>query len=362
MKKNNAGSSFRVCILLLCFLGQLLFLSSLRAEVEKKDLTFAFIKLTDMAPLAIAVEKGFFADEGLTVKLVAKKSWRLLLNGVISGKYDGAHMLAGQPLAASIGYGPQAHIITPISMDLNGNGITVSNSVWAEMKKHLPKRPDGRPVHPIRAEYLKPVIEMYKAKEKVLKLGMVSPVSTHNYEFRYWLAAGGIHPGFYTRHNIQGQVAADVNLYVTPPPLMPTMIGVGVNDGYCVGEPWNQQAIFDGVGVPIVTDNQIWKRNPEKVFGFKAEFAQKYPKTTLAVVKALIRAGVWLDENNNGNRKEAVKILAMSKYVGAKEQVLANSMLGSFEFEKGDVRPAPDFNIFFRKYATYPYYSDAIWY
>ena len=37
--------------------------------LEKEDLKFGFIKLTDMAPLAIAYEKGFFEDEGLYVTI-----------------------------------------------------------------------------------------------------------------------------------------------------------------------------------------------------------------------------------------------------------------------------------------------------
>ncbi|OZB73563.1 MAG: nitrate ABC transporter substrate-binding protein, partial [Halothiobacillus sp. 13-55-115] len=113
---------------------------------------------------------------------------------------------------------------------------------------------------------------------------------------------------------------------------------------------------------PIITDLEIWKNNPEKVFGLTAEFTKKYPNTTIRLVKALIRAGHWLDENNNANRKEAVKILAKSQYVGADEAVIAKSMTGTFEFDKGDVRPVPDFNVFFRDNATYPFYSDAIWF
>ncbi|MDX1475181.1 MAG: ABC transporter substrate-binding protein, partial [Reinekea sp.] len=79
---------------------------------EKEELKFGFIKLTDMAPLAIAYEKGFFEDEGLYVTLEAQANWKVLLDGVITGELDGAHMLAGQPLAATIGYGTKAHIIT----------------------------------------------------------------------------------------------------------------------------------------------------------------------------------------------------------------------------------------------------------
>jgi nitrate/nitrite transport system substrate-binding protein len=333
-------------------------------EPEKEDLKFGFIKLTDMAPLAIAYEKGYFEDEGLYVTLEAQANWKVLLDGVIDGQLDGAHMLAGQPLAATIGFGTKAYIVTPFSMDLNGNGITVSNQVWEQMKPNIPKQADGKPQHPISAKALKPVVEQYKKEGKPFKMGMVFPVSTHNYELRYWLAAGGLNPGYYApeKGDITGTLKADVLLSVTPPPQMPATLEAGTIYGYCVGEPWNQQAVFKGSGVPVITDYEIWKDNPEKVFGMTKEFTEKYPNTTVRIVKALIRAGKWLDENNNANRPEAVKILSQSNYVGADYDVIANSMTGTFEYEKGDKRSVPDFNVFFRYNATYPYYSDAVWY
>lgn len=333
-------------------------------DPEKEDLKFGFIKLTDMAPLAIAYEKGYFEDEGLYVTLEAQANWKVLLDRVIDGQLDGAHMLAGQPLAATIGFGTKAHIVTPFSMDLNGNGITVSNEVWEEMKPHLPKQADGKPVHPIKAEYLKKVVDKYKDEGKPFKMGMVFPVSTHNYELRYWLASGDIHPGYYAPHkgDIDGTIDADALLSVTPPPQMPATLEAGTIYGYCVGEPWNQQAVFKGIGVPVITDYEIWKDNPEKVFGMTKEFTEKYPNTTVRVVKAMIRAAKWLDADNNANRPEAVKYLSQSNYVGADYDVIANSMTGTFEYEKGDKREVPDFNVFFRYNATYPYYSDAVWY
>ena len=142
---------------------------------------------------------------------------------------------------------------------------------------------------------------------------------------------------------------------------MPATMEAGTIHGYCVGEPWNQQAVYKGIGVPVITDHEIWRNNPEKVFGVTRRWAEAYPATHVAVVKALIRACMWLDASP-ANRIEAVKMLARSNYVGADEEVIANSMTGTFEYEKGDTRPMPDFNVFFRYFATYPFYSDAIWY
>ena len=139
--------------------------------VEKDELTLGFIKLTDMAPLAIAYEKHFFEDEGLYVRLEAQANWKVLLDRVISGELDGAHMLAGQPLASTVGYGTRAHIVTPLSMDLNGNAITVSNAVWERMKPGIPTGADGKPMHPISAAALRPAIDAANAEGKRLQHG-----------------------------------------------------------------------------------------------------------------------------------------------------------------------------------------------
>jgi ABC-type nitrate/sulfonate/bicarbonate transport system substrate-binding protein len=131
-------------------------------------------------------------------------------------------------------------------------------------------------------------------------MGMVFPVSTHNYELRYWLAAGGLHPGYYAPHKgdtsgpqrrraaLGDAAAADAR-----------HLEAGTINGYCVGEPWNQQAVFRGIGVPVITDYDIRKNMSEKVFGVSNAWAEKHPNTHKAVVKALIRAGKWLDEENN---------------------------------------------------------------
>jgi len=336
--------------------------ASVGAAVEKPVLKLGFIKLTDMAPLAIAREQGFFADEGLNVELEPQANWKVLLDGVIGGQLDGAHMLAGQPLAATIGYGTKADLIAPLSLDLNGNAVTLSNKVWEMIKPDLPVDADGKPVHPISAEHLRPVIEQFKIEGKPFNMGMVFPVSTHNYELRYWLAAGGINPGFYAEGDSTGQITAEAALSVTPPPQMPATLEAGTIEGYCVGEPWNQAAVQKGIGVPVVTDDQIWRLNPEKVMGYRRDFAEKYPETMAAMLRAIIKAQQWLDVDDGANRQEAVEILARPNYVGADAEVIAASMTGVFTFEQGDTRPAPDFNIFFREYAGYPFYSDAIWY
>lgn len=335
-------------------------------NLEKSALRLGFVKLTDCAPLVIAKEKGFFTDEGLQVEVIAQPNWKTLLDNVISGELDGAHMLSGQPIAATIGIGTKAHIITPYTLDLNGNAITVSNAVWEQMQRHDPALQSPTPPHPIKADSLKPLVQEKLAAGEKLQMAVVFPVSTHNYELRYWLAAAGIHPGFYTPTDVGGRTDAQVELSVTPPPMMPATLESGNIQGYCVGEPWNQQAVAKSIGVPVATNFDIYKHKAEKVLGIAKTWADANPQTTIALVKALIRAGKWLDETDASgaykNREEAARILSRPDYVGADFDVIKNSMTGHFYFQKTDKRDMPDFNVFFKYQASYPWYSDGIWF
>lgn len=330
--------------------------------IEKPNLKLGFIKLTDMAALAIAKEKGFFEDEGLNVTLEPQANWKVLLDGVTGGQLDGAHMLAGHPIASAAGIGGNVKIVTPMSLDVNGKAVTLSNRVYDMIEPNLPKGADGKDKHPVSAAALRPVVASYKADGKPFKMGMVFPVSTHNYVLRYWLAAGGLNPGFYLPGDTAGTTGAEVQLSVTPPPQMPATLEAGTIDGFSVGEPWNQASMAKGIGRPIIVDPEIAGFTGDKVFGLTEEFTKKNPNTTKALLRALIRAAMWLDEDNGKNRPEAVKILALPRYVGADEKVLLASMTGKFTFGPGDTRATPEFNLFFDQNASYPYYSDAIWF
>jgi nitrate/nitrite transport system substrate-binding protein len=326
-----------------------------KGDLEKAAVKIGFIKLTDIAPLVVAKEKGYFAEEGLTVALEPQANWKVLVDGVSGGQLDAAHMLAGHPIASGVGIGSKVKLIAPLSLDMNGKGITLSNRVYSLIAPTLEK---GKVVS---AASLAPVVSKYKAEGKPFKMGMVFPVSGHNYVLRYWLAAGGLNPGFYLPGDAAGTTGAQVQLSVTPPPQMPSTLEAGTIEGYSVGEPWNQASVAKKIGVPVIVDPDIAGLNADKVFGMTEAFAKSNPKTTKALLRAILRAQIWLDEEGGKNRAEAVKLLAQPQYVGADEKVLMASMTGKFTFGEGDTRDTPEFNMFFNQGSSFPYYSDAIW-
>ena len=331
-------------------LGVSIVTSSLLAAPEKTKLKIGFIALTDCAPLVIAKEKGFFAEEGLDVH-VAKEGggWPGIQQKVISGEYDFSHALAGMPIAATLGINGNAHLQALLSLDFNGNAITYGNNIIEEMEKYGLDKTQ----RPVSAQSLKKYIDAKRSKEgdkyRPLNFGMVHPVSTHNYELRYWMASSGIKPD------------QDCTIKPFPPPTMPSNLIAGNIEGYCVGEPWNSRIVLKGKGSALVTNYDIWNNNPEKVLQARADFIKENPETTKAVMRAVIKAQKWLDTSWE-NREEAIKYLAKKNYVKAPKKVLQKSMSGTFLYNKGVDSSNPMFNVFANNYASYPYYSHGMWF
>jgi len=331
-------------------LGVSIVASTLLAAPEKTKLKIGFIALTDCAPLVIAKEKGFFKAEGLDVH-VAKEGggWPGIQQKVISGEYDFSHALAGMPIAATLGINGNAHLQALLSLDFNGNAITYGNNIIAEMEKYGLDKTE----RPVTAESLKKYIDAKRAKEgdnyAPLNFGMVHPVSTHNYELRYWMASSGIRPD------------QDCTIKPFPPPTMPSNLIAGNIEGYCVGEPWNSRIVLKGKGSALVTNYDIWNNNPEKVLQARADFVKKNPETTKAVMRAVVKAQKWLDESWE-NREEAIGYLAKRNYVNAPKNVLRKSMSGTFLYNKGVDSANPMFNVFANNYASYPFYSHGMWF
>jgi nitrate/nitrite transport system substrate-binding protein len=318
-----------------------------QVPLEKQSLSLGFVPLTDCAPLVIALERGLFARFGLDVTLSREASWANIRDKVAAGLLDGAQMLASMPLATTLGLGEvQQATVTALSLDLNGNAITVGQALYDEMKA---LDPVALRAPPVTADTLKRVIQARRSSGRTAPVfATVFPFSTHNYLLRYWLASAGIDPD------------RDLRLVVIPPPQMVEALRIGAIEGFCVGEPWNAVAVAEGLGQVLATSHDIWNNHPEKVFGVNAEWAERHPATHAAVLKSLIEAARWLDEP--AHRRDAAEILAHPDYVGAPAEIIAMSMTGSYRYGAGDEpRPMPDFNVFFRYAANFPWRSHALW-
>ncbi len=319
------------------------------SQLEKTDLTLGIVPLTDCAPIAVAVEKGFFAAQGLSVTTSREGSWAGIRDKIAFGVLDAAQMIAPMTLSTTLGLGGvQCDMVTALSLGLNGNAITLSSDLFGRVED---ADPEAAAMSPMPARGLKRVIEERSARNLApLTFGVVFPISTHNYELRYWLASSGIDPDH------------DVNLVVIPPPQMAAALKAGHIAGYCVGEPWNTVAVADGFGRVAITKHEIWNNSPEKVLGVTRSWARAHPSTHRALIRALVGACTWLDERIE-HRLEAAAILAQPQYIGVDEALIAGSIAGNFRYAAGEpARRCPDFNVFHRYAANFPWRSHAAWF
>jgi bicarbonate transport system ATP-binding protein len=258
-----------------------------RHGLEKVNLEIGFVPLTACAPIAIAKEKGFFQKHGLDeVSLVRETSWRGIADGIAGGYLDAAQMPSGLPLWLTLGgNGACKPIVTALTMTRNGNAIT------------LDKRFYDRQIYTLGD--FKAMLQ--DSRDRSHRMGVVHPSSMHNLLLRYWLAAGGIDPDY------------DVELKTIPPAQMVVDLKAGSIDGFCVGEPWNFRAAMEGIGFTVATDLEIWQGHPGKVLGVREDWANAYPNTHIALVKALLEACIYCD--NSDNAEEIQMILARRDYV-----------------------------------------------
>jgi nitrate/nitrite transport system ATP-binding protein len=301
-------------------------------KLEQTTVNIGYIPLSDCAPLVIAQEKGFFAKYGIErVNLCQESSWDAIAEQIVSGKLTAAQMVAGMPLALTLGMNGNRSvpISVPLVLSRNGNAITLSTKLYHQGIHNL--------------QTLKATISN---SEQKITLGIVHECSMHNLMLRYWLASGGIDPD------------TDLKLIVIPPQEMVAAMKSGSIDGFCVGEPWNTQAVQEGVGFVIATDLDIWAGNPEKVLGFTDAWVQQHPNTHMAIVQAILEACEYCDEPRH--RKEIVNLL--SKHLNLPPQYLQPGLIGPFD-RGGNREPEnlPRYHQFHIQNANCPRRIEGLW-
>jgi bicarbonate transport system ATP-binding protein len=295
-----------------------------RHGLEKVNLELGYVPLTACAPLAVAKEKGFFAKHGLDeINLVRETSWRGIIDGITGGFLDAAQMPSGMPLWLTLG----AHdtkplpVVTSLTMTRNGNAITLAKRFYDEGVRTL-------------ADFKKMLLD---SPERQHRMGVVHPSSMHNLLLRYWLAAGGIDPDH------------DVILKPIPPAQMVVDLQGGTIDGFCVGEPWNLRAAIEGVGFTVATDLEIWQGHPGKVLGVREDWANAYPNTHIALVKALLEAGQYCADP--ANAVEIQEILSRREYVSTNLEYI---QLGDPDHATCDLKTP------MREYAHHQFFGEGV--
>src|SRR6267154_3986263 len=305
--------------------------------LERPKLKVGFIPIIDCAPVVLAEELGAFERQGLDVEIRREVSWANVRDKLALGLLDASHILAPLPLAITLGIDSvSVPLVNVMTLQVNGNALTLSQSLWREMEEVAPDLVASGHA-PLVARAVAAVARKRAASGGPrLVLASVFPYSAQNYMLRLWLSSGGLDPD------------RDVRLTVVPPPHTVAHLSGGVIDGYCVGEPWNQQSEALGIGRIALTGPDIWKGMPEKVLGTTESWAANNPNTLKALIKALIEACLWLDEPTN--RAEAARILSSPRYLNMPAEVMSRTL------------DLPDFHVFQRNAANFPWRSHADWF
>ncbi len=288
-------------------------------------LRIGYIPLVDATALVVAVDMGFAAAENLAVDLVREVSWSNVRDKLNIGLFDAAHLLAPVAIASSLGIGHvRVPIVVPFNLGLNGNAITVSPRLFSA----LTLAADGDITDPtVSARALARVVTEQKARgAEPLTFGMTFPFSNHNYQLRFWMAAGGIDPD------------EDVRLVVLPPPYMVESLASGHVDGFCVGAPWNSVAVDSGVGRILHFGCEIMARASEKVLAVRESWADENPSTLSALIRALAKASAFVDDA--GNR--AAVAAAVAPRIGVEPELVVRSLAGNLKIAPDGLTRADD--------------------
>ncbi len=313
-----------------------------------RTLRAGFIPLVDASVLIAAAEFGFAQKEGILLDLVRDVSWANVRDRLAFRQFDIAHMLSPMPVASMLGLGSNpSPTITPFSLGRGGNAITLSTRLYARMRQETGITETAGALENTRA--LATVIGGMKAQgESLPVLGVTYPFSSHNYEFRYWLAAGGIDPD------------NDIRLVVVPPSMTSDALAAGAIDGFCVGAPWNMVASERGVGRIVATKQDIWPSAPEKVIGMRPDWAETHPETVSRLIVALDAAARWCDDP--GNHDALSEALADSRYIAAPLGIIRRVLAGEFNLDaRGNKRVIANYFTFHTGAANYPRPSQALW-
>jgi NitT/TauT family transport system ATP-binding protein len=304
-----------------------------------------FIPLVDAAALIVAVDKGFAAEEGLDVTLVREVSWSNVRDKLNIGLFDAAHLLAPVAIASSLGIGHvKVPIVAPFNLGINGNAITVSPALHAAIMAEL----NGDRFHPMATALAlaRVVAARRKRGAEPLTFAMTFPFSTHNYQLRFWMAAGGVDPD------------EDVRLVVLPPPFMAETLAGGQIDGFCVGAPWNSIAVDRGVGHILHFVSDILVRAAEKVLAIRQGWADRNPEVVAALVRAAGRGSAFVEEN----RAEAARILAQPERIGVDAELILRSLDGRLKISPdGTMRESGRYLLVNREGADRPDPVQAAW-
>lgn len=284
---------------------------------EKTDLNIGFVPITCATPIIMAQPLGIYERYGLNASVIKTAGWAVARDKSLSGEYDASHMLTPMPLAMTLGAGSVAQpYIMPAVENINGQAIVLSN-------QHLDKRDP----------------KMWKG----MTFGVPFEYSMHNFLLRYYVAEFGLDPD------------KDIQIRVVPPPEMVANLRAGNLDGYLSPDPFNQRAVWEGIGFIHTLTKDIWDGHPCCAFAAPLSFAEQLPNTYGALLKSIVDATQYA--SNPENRKEISAAIAPTNYLNQPVEVIEQVLTGVYADGLGEVKVVPDRIDF----DPFPWHSMGVW-
>lgn len=298
-------------------MGTMQALAQDKKPLEKTDLKIGFLPITCAMPLVAADPLGFYAKEGLKVTLSRTAGWAVVRDKTLSGEFDASHMLSPMPLAMTMGIGAAATpMVMPAIENVNGNAITL----------HMKHKNNRDPKN-----------------WKGMTFAIPFDYSMHNFLLRYYLAESGLNPD------------TDVQLRVMAPPDMVANLRAENIDGFIVAEPFNQRAVFDGVGFIHKLTSELWDNHPCCAFAATRKFVETNPNTFAALFRSIVTSTMHCSEMEN--RSAVAAAVAGPNFLNQPITVLEQVLLGRFADGLGNIRNEPNRINF----DPFPWQSMAIW-
>ncbi|WP_210200229.1 CmpA/NrtA family ABC transporter substrate-binding protein [Methylocella silvestris] len=293
-----------------------------------------FLQLTDAAPLIVAQEFGYFAEEGIDAELAPEPSWANIADKLAYGFLDAAVIVPPLAFAVELGLrGVPQPLIVPNAISLGGNTITLAGDVAAAVRAII--RRDRRSTADALAVWLR------AQSAPAPPFGVVHAYSTHNLLMRYWLATAGV------------DIGREASLAVVPPALAVEALRSRQIVGFCAGAPWGEIAARAGVGVTIATSRDIWQNAPEKAFAIRERWIDQRPDALGGAIRALVRAAQFCDAPENASY--TASLLSRRKYLNVDSHAILPSLPGG-----GIARD--NLSSFYGNAATFPWRSHALWF
>ncbi len=275
---------------------------------KEQTIRLGYLPITDATPLLVAHGLGYFADEGVLVdRPVMVRSWQILTESFLAGKFDLTHMLFPIPIWMRF---KQNMPVKVLAWDhTNGSAVTVRGDSDIYTFQDL----GGK------------------------KIAVPSWYSIHNLILQLGLRSQGLKPVI---KPLSAKLAKnEVNLFILAPPDMPTaLLGTKI-DGYIVADPFNALAQIKLKARIMRFTGDIWKEHPCCVVVANENFISRNNIIIQKAINAIVKAQIWCIKNP----KETAHLLSRDgeAYLPMSKEILYKV----FENPKKDQLVHPEWNI-----------------